>query len=63
MRFRSLRKKSARAPSYTRSHTVTARANRVSARNARQQKRRNSVKKSYKGGFFEKFVSDLKKAF
>jgi len=61
MRFRSLRKKSARA---SRHPTRTARANRASVRNARQQTRRNGpVKRSYTGGFFEKFVSDLKKSF
>ena len=59
---RSFRKK----VSYAAHPTRSARANRVSARNARQRTRKNvqslmrGTKKSFVGGFFEKFVSDLK---
>jgi hypothetical protein len=51
--------------------TSTARFNRTQGRNLRQQSRRNSInrrstnrtkgRKSFIGGFFEKFASEIKK--
>jgi len=61
-----MRKSFRKKVSYAVHPTRSARANRVSARKARQNSRKNGqsrmrgTKKSFVGGFFEKFVSDLK---